>query len=267
MLPFNAFFGSHVAGARLLIALSLLLSVNAAHADGATAAAMPENKARAKELYEQAKINYRAGDLEKAAAEFKESFKLYPRPETLFNLAQTHRLLKNYEKAIFFYQQYLSVATNDIDNNARRTIRERIDELQNLVKQQQAAQNAPPQGPEPSSLNDHTPTRTTLQQPTTAAAPAAATIAIVPQRPQHHYGRAAVALGFVGVIVVGAGAGLLGYASTLQPTPGATLGDVQSQADERRSLRISGGVLVGAGAGALIGSAVYLGFYLKGRHQ
>jgi tetratricopeptide (TPR) repeat protein len=78
-----------------------------------------------------------SGDLDKAAAEFKESYETFPKPETLFNLAQTHRLLKNYEKAIFYYKQYLS--SGDVDERDRKIVQDRIADLEKLREQQQRA--------------------------------------------------------------------------------------------------------------------------------
>jgi tetratricopeptide (TPR) repeat protein len=116
----------------------------------AVADELATQKTKARELYERAKVHYRSGELEKAASEFKQSYEAYPKPETLFNLAQTHRLLKNYERSIFYYKQYLSSA--ELTEQDRKLTRERISDLENLVKQQQQAQSAPPQGPEPPSV-------------------------------------------------------------------------------------------------------------------
>jgi tetratricopeptide (TPR) repeat protein len=134
----------------------------------------PEQKAKAKELYERAKIHYRSGELDKAAAEFKDSYEAYPKPETLFNLAQTHRLLKNHEKAIFYYKQYLSSA--DVGERDRQTTRDRISDLESLLKQQQKAQSAPPQGPEPPSVTaaQEPPSSTTARSIELTKAPSAA---------------------------------------------------------------------------------------------
>src|SRR3989442_860240 len=103
----------------ILTAMFLIVSSSI----GALADEAPDQKAKAKELYERAKIHYRSGELDKAAAEFKESYEAFPKPETLFNLAQTHRLLKNYEKAIFYYKQYLSSA--DVNERDRKTTQDR----------------------------------------------------------------------------------------------------------------------------------------------
>jgi tetratricopeptide (TPR) repeat protein len=109
--------------------------------------ASESDKTKARDLYKQAQIHYRTGDLEKAVSEFKASYELFPAPETLFNLAQTHRFLKNYEKSIFFYRQYLSTSkSNDVD---QKVIQDRIVELEALLQAQQRAQNAPVIGAEP----------------------------------------------------------------------------------------------------------------------
>lgn len=176
----------------------------------------PEQKAKAKELYERAKIHYRSGELDKAAAEFKDSYEAYPKPETLFNLAQTHRLLKNYEKAIFYYKQYLSSA--DVSQRDRQTTQDRISDLENLLKQQQNAQSAPPQGPEPPSATaaQEPPASTTDRsiELTKAPSPAAA--------PKRVYQRWWFWTAVIGGAVVAGGAIGLGVGLSHQPqTPTA----------------------------------------------
>jgi hypothetical protein len=56
-------------------------------------------------------------------------------PETLFNLAQTHRLLKHYDKAIFYFRQYL--ATAQLRDRDREDVEQRIAESQRLLQQQE----------------------------------------------------------------------------------------------------------------------------------
>ena len=131
---------------KTLVVVSVLLLPVFSLADP-TPLSEQEQKGKAREMYKRAQVHYRTGDLDKAAAEFKESYELYPAAETLFNLAQTHRLLKNYEKAVFFYRQFL--ATGETGQADRKVIQERIAELEKIIEQQQHAQAAPPQGPEP----------------------------------------------------------------------------------------------------------------------
>ena len=197
---------------RLFLAAALLLACPLrASADDSS----PQQKAQAKNLYEQAIIHYRSGDLEKAAAEFKSSYQLYPRPETLFNLAQTHRLLKNYEKAIFYYKQYLASA--EVNEHDRQMVQHRIADLENVLKQQQAAQAAPPQGPEPPSTtpaNQPAPESRAVEltkTPQPAAAPS-----------KHVYQRWWFWTALVGSAVVAGGAIGLGVGLSHQPqTPSA----------------------------------------------
>lgn len=176
----------------------------------------PEQKAKAKELYERAKIHYRSGELDKAATEFKESYEAYPKPETLFNLAQTHRLLKNYEKAIFYYKQYLSSA--DVSQRDRQTTQDRISDLENLLKQQQNAQSAPPQGPEP-------PSAAAAQEPPASTTERSAELTKAPSEappPKHAYQRWWFWTAIVGGVVVAGGAIGLGVGLSHQPqTPTA----------------------------------------------
>lgn len=110
-----------------------------------------QKKDRAREIYKRAQVHYRVGDLKQAADEFKESYELYPAPETLYNMAQTHRLLKNYDKAIFLYRQFLNEAKpNEAD---AKQVKERIAEMQKSLETQTHADSAPPPAATPATAN------------------------------------------------------------------------------------------------------------------
>lgn len=70
--------------------------------------AQAKNLALAKDHYEKAERHYSVGEFDKALEHYKKSFDMSDKPELLFNIAQCHRQLKQYEKAIFFYKLFLS---------------------------------------------------------------------------------------------------------------------------------------------------------------
>lgn len=69
----------------------------------------------AKAKFQAGKTAYDLGEFDQALVRYTEAYKLKPLPAFLFNIAQCHRQLKNYERASFFYKRYLSLqkkATN-----------------------------------------------------------------------------------------------------------------------------------------------------------
>lgn len=95
-------------GLRLSAALVLLLA--SALANGAYGQEAPDEdvEAKARGLYEQAALDYRLGRFSEALEGFQSALAIVNRPSIIFNVAQCHRLLKNNEKALFFYRQYLT---------------------------------------------------------------------------------------------------------------------------------------------------------------
>lgn len=65
---------------------------------------------RAREQFLKGQKAYAAGEYEKALAAFSEAYGLQPVPGFLFDIAQCHRQLGNYERAAVFYQQYLELS-------------------------------------------------------------------------------------------------------------------------------------------------------------
>lgn len=245
----------------LLILLILLPSVSARAQQPS-----PEQRAKAKDLYERAKTHYRSGELDKAAAEFKESYETYPKPETLFNLAQTHRLLKNYEKAIFYYKQYLSSAS--VSDSDRKTTQERIADLENLVKEQQKAQTAPPQGPEPPSAATEpageTPTAGTQSSKTPAPAPATREPNPTELRAARTKRIAGFAVGGFGVVALALGGVFTGLASDANRHI-VTGNTWSSSTEDRRNTYQALDAAFFAIGGVAVATGVVL--YLIGRHD
>jgi tetratricopeptide (TPR) repeat protein len=104
----------------------------------------------AKERYLAGEAAFKVGRFEDALKEYTAAYELQPHPDLLFNIAQCHRNLANYDRAIFFLERYLEEAKSIPD-------RERIEELiydleqrrvvESIAKPQEQAGDEPP--PEP----------------------------------------------------------------------------------------------------------------------
>ncbi len=81
-------------------------------ADARSANAKPANgraeaRAQAKAQVKKGQLDYKLARFEQALEDYSKAYELYPAPALLFNLGQCHRNLKNYERAIFFFEGYL----------------------------------------------------------------------------------------------------------------------------------------------------------------
>ncbi len=84
----------------LLLAVTLALGPLAARADSA-------GEAKARVLYKSGMKAYDLGDFTGALALYSDAYKLAPLPGFLFNIAQCHRQLSNFEQAAFFYGRFV----------------------------------------------------------------------------------------------------------------------------------------------------------------
>jgi hypothetical protein len=64
-------------------------------------------KAEAKAEVSKAQLHYKLGRFEDALAAYTRAYELFNSPALLFNIGQCHKNLKNYERAIFFFEGYL----------------------------------------------------------------------------------------------------------------------------------------------------------------
>jgi tetratricopeptide (TPR) repeat protein len=69
--------------------------------------AAPTPLDQAKALTAQAELDYKVGKFEQALDGYTKAYEVFPTPALLFNLGQCHKLLKNYERATFFFRGYL----------------------------------------------------------------------------------------------------------------------------------------------------------------
>src|SRR5438876_481729 len=61
----------------------------------------------ARKSYEEATKAYDLGDFKRAVEGYKAAYEAKPDPVLLYNIAQSYRLAKDFEQAIFFYRSFL----------------------------------------------------------------------------------------------------------------------------------------------------------------
>jgi hypothetical protein len=83
----------------LLVGLLLAAPSGPARGDGARDQARGE--------FDKAQIQYKIGHFQEALEGYARAYQLFPAPAFLFNIGQCHKNLKNYERAIFFFEGYL----------------------------------------------------------------------------------------------------------------------------------------------------------------
>ncbi len=77
---------------------------------------------RAREQFRVGQTAYAAGEYERALTAFSSAYGLQPVPGLLFNIAQCHRQLGNYERAAVFYQQYLDLSPSSKNTSIVRAL-------------------------------------------------------------------------------------------------------------------------------------------------
>jgi tetratricopeptide (TPR) repeat protein len=102
-----------------------------------------QKKAEAKRLYEVGLSAYNLGNFVEAIKAFSDAYALSAAPGLLFNIAQSHRLNKDYEKATYFYQTYLRLKP---DAPNRPDVEQRLEEMAKLIDEQKKMERRPPEG-------------------------------------------------------------------------------------------------------------------------
>ncbi len=103
----------------LSVVLWVMLAVPSVHAQNAAA--------RSRAIYEQAQQTYDRGEIEKALALFLKAYEVTPLPGFLFNIAQCHRQLRNYERSSFYFKRYLALARNTANATVVRDLIVEVD--------------------------------------------------------------------------------------------------------------------------------------------
>ena len=101
---------------------------------------------RVKELAAQANSRFRLGDFHEALKLYREAYAIKAVPNILFNIGQCHGQLKEYDKAILAYRNYL-MAAPDAPNRA--IVESIIAEIEELQKQRKPPAEVKAHDPEP----------------------------------------------------------------------------------------------------------------------
>ncbi len=92
----------------------------------ATAHAEPSREARAH--FEAGQRHHKLGRFAEAIDEYQRAYELAPLPDLLFNIGQCYRNLKNWERAIFFFDRYLEEAPDSRDAELVRSLIAELEE-------------------------------------------------------------------------------------------------------------------------------------------
>ena len=71
------------------------------------AAPQSDPKVEARKLFDQATEQYKVGKFAEALVGYEAAYALFKAPAFLFNIAQCHFQLQNWDRAVFFFQSYL----------------------------------------------------------------------------------------------------------------------------------------------------------------
>lgn len=115
---------------------SLFLMAGSAPAAGAP---QGDPKALARKHFERAELLYRQGEFRRAIEEYKAAQTHLRDPAFVFNIAQCHRQLMEWDRALFFYELYLSEVP-DAPNKAEVTLR--IKEAREKIEEAKRAKEA-----------------------------------------------------------------------------------------------------------------------------
>jgi tetratricopeptide (TPR) repeat protein len=119
-------------------AVASLLVLGAALAP-LSARAADKSESQARQLAKEGQQHYDLGEFDKALEKFSEAYKLKNAPALLFNLAQCHRKLGNWEQSAFFFGRFIDNSNPTAPNI--EVARELLEDARR--KQGEAAEQAP----------------------------------------------------------------------------------------------------------------------------
>lgn len=134
---------------------SLLALVAVLAAEPALAQSDPAKLDEARKRFAQAEVAYRLGQFQEALTHYQAAYAASLRPELLFNIAQCYRQQRDPEKALFYYQLYLSDwerANPGKDVPYRAEVDGHIAAMKVAIEEKRAA--APPSVPTPAPSPD-----------------------------------------------------------------------------------------------------------------
>ena len=123
----------HLKNKRAALAAVMALLTIPAQAKDAT-------EMRAREQFSAGQAAYANGRYEQALGAFSAAYGLQPVPGFLFNIAQCHRQLGNYERAAVFYQQYLDLSPSSANTATVRALLSEIEASEKESKRRLAEQ-------------------------------------------------------------------------------------------------------------------------------
>jgi len=147
-------------GVLLVVLGSAVVGVGVTLLAPAVAVAAPEDpRAEAKREVERAEVQYKLGRFDEALEGYSRAYELVNAPGLLFNIGQCHKNLKSYERAIFFFQEYLREAKRP---ERRALANELIAEARAQLEKQRLE---PPPTPEPPPESSSPPVPTWREPP------------------------------------------------------------------------------------------------------
>jgi len=218
----------------------------------------------AKELATHASVEYKVGHFEQALDLYGKAYESYPTPALLFNIGQCHKMLKSYERAIYFFHGYLRDAP---DAPNRAFVEKLMAEAQSELDAQRAAEAAEARRRAAEAANAEKAAKA-------ASTPSAPRLAGTPDRPGNATFRiAGVATGGAGVVLLATGIyfglhshSLANEVSQISTEHGTWSAAAQSEYDSGKSAATAANVLYVVGAVALAtgGVLTYLGLPKRG---
>jgi tetratricopeptide (TPR) repeat protein len=196
----------------MLVFVTVLALLTLRAAPAAAKESEAQRKQRARAFIEEGQGKYDLGKYDEAIRLFEQAYEIWPYPEVLYNLCQSHRQKRDFERAVFYCKAYLR---NDPDTARRAEVEKRIADMeQQITSTTQTAEEPPkdvvvPEGP-------------SATEPPATPAPIPS-----PREPASPWYSDPVGWSLVGggVVLLGAGAGLQVSALSLRddgdaaPTP------------------------------------------------
>lgn len=128
--------------------LSIAIAVLWLGTASALAQPSPQAKATAQDLFAKATTAYNLQRFDEAVTLFSKAYEAYPHPDFLYNIAQSYRLAKNCQQALYFYKRFLSTKEQDTEAPLTPKKREEVDrfitELTECVAKTESSASAPP---------------------------------------------------------------------------------------------------------------------------
>lgn len=111
-----------------------------AHAQKVPSPVVPDGdpKAVARAEVQKAQVHYKLGRFDQALEAYSRAYEMFSAPALLFNIGQCHRNLKNYERALFFFEGYLREETK-ADAQKRTLAQQLIAEARAELERQRTA--------------------------------------------------------------------------------------------------------------------------------